>query len=315
MSRPARGDVAGDEQPDLALPEAVQGLGPFRLRHVAMQRRSIEAVPDQRFEQDVDIALAVAEDQRVLDVFGSDQPAQRLALVARVEHGERLDDGGGGRSRRGYRDFDRIAEKRVGELADFRRHRRREEQGLPRFRQQADDALDIGNKAHVEHPVGLVDDENMRVGQQDLAAPMQIEQPSRRGDQHIDAAVELAFLVDKTFAADQQRHGQAMMLAVKLESCGDLGRQLAGRLDDQRARHPRPGAPGRQLVDHRQHKARRFAGPGLGAAEHVPPALNVGDRLFLDRGGSCIAGVGNRLKNFRRQIKFGKTHGYVVAFL
>ena len=37
-------DIAGDQQPDLTLSEALQGLRPFRLRHVAVQRRGIEAV-------------------------------------------------------------------------------------------------------------------------------------------------------------------------------------------------------------------------------------------------------------------------------
>ena len=148
----------------------------------------------------------------------------------------------------------------------------------------------------------------MRVGQQDLAAPVKIEKPAGGGDQHIDAAIELAFLIDKAFAADQKRHGQPVMLAVKLEGIGDLGRQFARRLEDQRARHARPRPPGRQLVDHRQDKARGLAGAGLGAAEHVTAALDERDRLFLDRGGDRIAGVGNRLKHFRRKIKLGKTH-------
>ena len=66
-------DVAGDQQADLAFAEALQGLCPLRLRHVAMQRRGIEAVPSERARQDIDVSFAVAEDQCVLDVFGSDQ--------------------------------------------------------------------------------------------------------------------------------------------------------------------------------------------------------------------------------------------------
>ena len=141
-----------------------------------------------------------------------------------------------------------------------------------------------------------------------LPRPCKIEKAPRRRDQHIDAAVELAFLIDKAFAADQQRHRQPMVLAVELERGGDLGRQLARRLEDQRARHAHPRPPGRQHIDHRQHKARGLAGAGLRAAQNIPPALDVRDGLFLDRGGIGIAGVGNCLKNFRRKIKFGKIH-------
>ena len=34
----ARGDVAADQQPQLALPEAIQYLGPLRLRQITVQR-------------------------------------------------------------------------------------------------------------------------------------------------------------------------------------------------------------------------------------------------------------------------------------
>ena len=98
------------------------------------------------------------------------------------------------------------------------------------------------------------------------------------------------------------------MLAVELEGGSDLGGKLARRFEDQRARHPHARAPGRQHVDHRQHKARRFASSGLGATKNIPATLHVGDRLFLDRSGIGIAGVGNRLENLRRKVEFGKIH-------
>ena len=155
----------------------------------------------------------------------------------------------------------------------------------------------------------------MRVGEQDLAAPIKIEKTAGRGDQHVDPSIELAFLIDKALAADQQRHRQTMMLAIDLEGGRDLSGQLARRFEDQGARHPHPSPTGRQHVDHRQHKARRLAGSGLSATENIPATPYVGDCLFLDRSGTGIAGVGNCLKNFRRQVKFGKIHREVVAFL
>src|SRR5215469_4173714 len=77
----AGGNVARDEQPNFTAPEAVQGLRPFRLRHIAVQCTGIEAMSAQRAEQDVNIALTVAEDQRVFDVLAANKPAQRFTLV------------------------------------------------------------------------------------------------------------------------------------------------------------------------------------------------------------------------------------------
>ncbi len=115
--------------------------------------------------------------------------------------------GGGG----GARDLDahRVLEEGVDQARDLRRHGGREEQRLPARRQQLADALDVGDEAHVEHAVGFVDDQDLDAGQQDLAAPEVVEQAARRGDQHVDAAVELLELVVERDAADQQRHASA----------------------------------------------------------------------------------------------------------
>src|SRR5205085_10635654 len=69
--QPARCDIAGHEKPDLAVLKALERLGALRLRHVAMQGRGIEPMTRQRALQDIDVALAVAEDQRVLDVLAA----------------------------------------------------------------------------------------------------------------------------------------------------------------------------------------------------------------------------------------------------
>ena len=68
-----------------------------------------------------------------------------------------------------------------------------------------------------------------------------------------------------------------MIFAVFLEILGDLHRQLAGRLEDQRARHPRPAAALVQDVDHRQHEAGGLAGAGLGDADQVLAHQHGGD--------------------------------------
>ena len=64
-----------------------------------------------------------------------------------------------------------------------------------------------------------------------------------------------------------------------------LGGELARRLEDQRARHARPGAAAFEQRQHRQHEGGGLAGAGLGDAEHVAPCEDVRNGLLLDRGG------------------------------
>ena len=149
--------------------------------------------------------------------------------------------GRGGRGL-GHLDAHRIVQEGVGDALDFRRHGRREEQCLPRERHQLADALDVGDEAHVEHAVGFVDDEQFAAGEQQLAALGMVEQAAGRRDQHIDAAQQLGVLVVERDAADDQRDVEFVVLAVLLETLGDLRGEFARRLENERARHARAGA-------------------------------------------------------------------------
>ena len=293
----ARGNIARHQDRQLAFAERIERRGTDLLRQVAVQGGGVEAVSDEPLFQDVHVALAVAKDQGAGHGFGADDPAQGCLLVAFRHDGDHIRDHH--RRRRGPvdRDFLRIDHVGVGQPADFGRHRGAEQHRLAQRRQLFDDAFDIRNEAHVEHPVGFVDHEDLHVAQYHLAAFDLVEQPARRGDQDVDAAVEQLVLAVEAFAADQQGMGQPVVLAVFLETFGDLGRQFAGRLQDQRPGHPRLGAACGQNVDHRQGKAGGLAGAGLRQPDHVAPHQDGGDRFFLDRCGYGIAGIGDRTQN------------------
>ena len=143
----------------------------------------------------------------------------------------------------------------LGDAADFGRHRRGEEQRLPREGNQFADAFDVGNEAHVEHAVGFVDHQQFNAGEQQAAALGMVEQPAGGCDQHVDAARQFGVLVAERDAADQQRDVEFLADAVFVELFLDLGCQLAGRLDDQGARHAGTGAALFQQREHRSTKA------------------------------------------------------------
>src|SRR6185503_17979835 len=58
----ARRDVAAHQQRDFIALEGVERLRARRLVHIAMERAGVEAVLLERFVEDVDVALAIAED-------------------------------------------------------------------------------------------------------------------------------------------------------------------------------------------------------------------------------------------------------------
>ena len=180
-------------------------------------------------------------------------------------------------------------QERLGEAGDFRRHGRREEQRLAGERHQLADALDVGNEAHVEHPVGFVDDQDLDRVQEQAAALGEIEQASGRRDDDVGAARDLGLLIAERDAADQQREVELVVDAVFAERLLDLGGELARRLQDEGARHAGAGAAVLERRQHRQGERGGLAGAGLGDAEHVAALQGVGNGLFLDRRRRVVA--------------------------
>ncbi len=168
-----------------------------------MDRLGVVAVFLERFRDNVDVGLAVAEDDRVGAglALGVDDGAQNIALFSRravaprrfeLDHG--LFDRRRGCGLARHLDAGGAVQEGVGDALDLGRHGGREEQRLPGEGHQPEDPLDIGDEAHVEHPVGLVDDHDLHAGEQKLAALEMVEQAARRGDQHVDAAVDQRIL-------------------------------------------------------------------------------------------------------------------------
>ena len=56
-----------------------------------------------------------------------------------------------------------------------------------RLEQQVEDPADVGHEAHVEHPVGLVEDEDLDLAEVGRALPHEVEQAARGRDQDLDA--------------------------------------------------------------------------------------------------------------------------------
>ena len=126
-----------------------------------MQGDRVELVAQQRSMKVGDFPLAIAENDRVLEIIrGPDQAAQGLALLVRIAAGcdQQLGDRHGCSRRFRHFDAHRIVQEGVCDALNFRGHRRSEKQSLSGERHQLSNALDVGNETHVQdeqraHPV------------------------------------------------------------------------------------------------------------------------------------------------------------------
>ena len=97
-------------------------------------------------------------------------------------------------------------EEAVGEPSDLVGERRREQQVLALGRQDREDLADVADEAHVQHPVRLVEDEDLDAGQVDRALAEVVEQAAGRGDDDLGTGAEGADLrVEADAAVDRRR--------------------------------------------------------------------------------------------------------------
>ena len=278
--KPTRRHIRGAQEPQAAIAELIERFHPLALIKIAMDGGGIIAIFFQRFCTNIDIGFAIAKDDGVFAglALAFDQRAQQGALfagfavaAAGFEHYHALGDvfRCGGLARH----FDAFWRRQecVGDAFDLGRHGGREKQRLAGKGRKVKYALDIGDKAHIQHAVGLVYHHDLHAGQQQLAALEMVQQAAGRGDQHVNAAVDQLVLFLETDAADQQRFGQFQVFCVGVKIFGHLRCQFAGGAQHQAARHARAGAALGQHGDHRQCKAGGFACAGLGDTQNIAP--------------------------------------------
>ena len=172
-----------------------------------------------------------------------------------------------------------------GELAGRALQRGREEQGLAVGRGLGDDPADRRLEAHVEHPVGLVEDEDADAVERDDAAGEQVLEPAGGGDDDVGAAGGGDLRAEADAAVDG---GDA-----QLPGAGDRAR--ARRRSGWPARGSAPG-PGRRApvagldqVDHRDAEGERLAGAGRRLDQQVVAGERVADDHLLDGEGLVMS--------------------------
>ena len=186
----ARGDLGGDEDRRPAGLEVGQRADALPLALVAVDRDGGDAVPAELLGEPVGAVLGAGEHERLIDGAGADEVAEELALALAVD---RVDDlrheRRGGVARRDL-DGRGVAEEPARERADVVGERGREQQVLPLRRQDVEDLADVADEAHVEHAIGLVEDEDLDRREVDGALAEVVEQAAGRGDDDIGAAAE-----------------------------------------------------------------------------------------------------------------------------
>jgi len=204
------------------------------------------------------------------------------------------------------------AQQAVGQRSDLVREGRREQQVLAAGGEQREDPADVADEAHVQHPVGLIQHENLDAAQVKCPLPDMIKQAARRGDQDIHTLPQRLSLRGDVDPAEDHRGGQRQVSAVNAHALLDLGGQFARRRQNQGAHEParrRRVCRRRQALQERQREGGRLAGARLRPRQHVAPLQDGWDGLGLNRRRRLVALVGEGAQEFGAQAERGERRG------
>ena len=188
-----------------------------------------------------------------------------------------------------------------GELAGRALQGGREEQRLAIVRGLGDDPADRRLEAHVEHAVGLVEDEHLDVVERDRVAAEQVLEPAGGGDDDVGAAGGVALRAEADAAVDGG-DAEAAGAGDRVELVDDLAGELAGRRQDQR----REAVAGLDRVDGRDPEGERLARAGRGLDQQVVAVERVADDHLLDGEGCGDVPRCERAHHRFRDAEIGK---------
>lgn len=162
-----------------------------------------------------------------------------------------------------------------------------------------------------QHPVGLVEREDLHAREIDRTLLQVIEQATRRGDDDIGATLEFLLLRADRDAAEEGGDAQVRWQTVGRQRLVNLERELARRHEHQAARLTHPGrtaAADQQAIDHRQAERGSLAGAGLRACQQIAAAEDDGDRRELNRRRRGVAEPGERVRERGREPESDEGH-------
>ncbi|MNV39689.1 hypothetical protein D3C71_1312760 [compost metagenome] len=262
-----------------------------------MQRGGLEAFALQAARQTSTTELAVDEDERLLDTPGLEHLVDGTALVVVIGAVEALLHGGGRFVRAGHLDGDGVLQVAAGQALDLGRERGAEQERGALLGQEREDALQVGQKADVQHAVGLVEHDVLDLVEHSVLGFDVVKQAAWCGHQHFDAFFQLDGLGLHVHAAKHHGAAQLGVLGVQRDLLGDLVGQLARGQQYQGAHRMAGRGCGaafvlEQALQQGQRESRRLAGAGLGCAHHVLPCEHHRNGLLLDGRHGLVAHFG-----------------------
>ncbi len=274
----ACGDVGGDQDRQLAAAKARQHAFARILHQVAGDAGSLDAGQGDALHRLLDRQAGAGEDQGAAGVQHLEQADERRHLAATVGDDEMLRHMPGGLAHVQAHLLGMV-EPALDRIFDRGREGRAEQPAGDTFAEVLDQRIELLTEAHVEHLIGLVEDQDLGVALQRCPCRDGRAHAPGRADHQGRMIGEFTGLLAPGRAADQRGD------LAHAEHQGGLARHLLGQLTG-RAHHPDALAP--VLADacrHRQQVGEGLARAGPGLRQQIAAALAHAGQGQRDDGG------------------------------
>ena len=281
-------DVCGHHDVQLSHLETVDGPLSESLRQVAAQRGYVETSCFQPFRNFGGGLLGPHKDEHAVEIFAFDDPGEGFHLVVTLDQQKALADifhRGGLALDTGFAVFAQVF---VDNLDNFFGHGGAEKRPLGVFGNLAQDGFDIFHESHVQHFVGLVQNNRLDLVQGNRTPLEVVDEPARRCHDDVGGPFESLELHRNVLPAIDGNHVDLRKLhGILLDCFGHLDRKFP-----RRCQHQQGGILAVELYAGKQRECKRcgLASAGLCRTQQVLALQQGGNGLRLDGGGGLVTG-------------------------
>ena len=209
-------------------------------------------------------------------------------------------------------DGNRFHKPALHQTQNLRLQRGTEQHGLPFTgrRQLGDDPAHIGNKPHVEHPVGFINHQNLRPGKIQGTAACIIQNTPRRSGKNIHRVIDRIALLLVIHSSEDGFAVKSGILAERLRVLFDLHGKFARRFQNEHATGFRRTFRLRiaeQTGHGRRKKRGGLSGSGLCLGGKIASGDRIRQAFLLNHGTVPEAKLLSSGKNFLCEIHIAET--------
>src|SRR5690606_17290556 len=223
------GNVGGHDYVQLAVLEPINGPLAQLLVHIAVEGGSGKATGFQFLSQLRGCVFGAGKDDHAVEVFGFQNPGQRIQLLVVADKANPLLDGFHRAGLGLDLDLGRITQVTAGNVPNRWRHGGGEQGQLALAGGVVENPLDIVHKAHFQHLIRLVQNQGRQAAQVQGATTHVIHNPTGGTHNHLGTALELAQLGAEILTTVDRRDLEVGQVAgIGLEGFSHLNGQLTG---------------------------------------------------------------------------------------